>query len=49
VHGDTLYSIAQRYYGVRSRAKVMGIVDANRGVLSGPSSPLRIGMTLRIP
>jgi tetratricopeptide (TPR) repeat protein len=49
VHGDTLYSIAQRYYGVRSRAKVAGIVDANRGVLSGPSSPLHIGMVLKIP
>jgi tetratricopeptide (TPR) repeat protein len=49
VRGDTLYSIAQRYYGVRSRAKVAGIVEANRGVLSGPSSPLRIGMQLRIP
>lgn len=45
--GDTLYSLAQRYYGNRSRWRE--ILAANRDQLPSESSTLRIGMELRIP
>ncbi len=44
--GDTLFSLAQRYYGNRSRWR--DIYAANRNVLPNESA-LRIGMELRIP
>lgn len=46
VKGDTLFSLAQRYYGNRSRWR--DIYAANRQVLPSENS-LRIGMELRIP
>ncbi len=45
--GDTLQSIALRYYGSRSRFRE--ILSANRDQLPSENSPLRIGMELRIP
>jgi tetratricopeptide (TPR) repeat protein len=45
--GDTLYSLAQKYYG--SRSKWRDIFAANRDQLASPNTPLRIGMELRIP
>jgi LysM repeat protein len=45
--GDTLFSLAQKYYGNRSRWR--DIYAANRGLLSSENSPLKIGMDLRIP
>jgi tetratricopeptide (TPR) repeat protein len=45
--GDTLFSLAQRYYG--SRSKWRDIYAANRGVLASENSPLKIGMDLKIP
>ncbi|HEY1791352.1 MAG TPA: LysM peptidoglycan-binding domain-containing protein [Opitutaceae bacterium] len=47
VRGDTLFSLAQKYYGNRSRWR--DIFAANRAVLPSENSPLRIGMDLRIP
>jgi tetratricopeptide (TPR) repeat protein len=47
VKGDTFYSLAQKYYG--NRAKWRQIRDANRDQLPSDSSPLRIGMDLKIP
>ncbi len=44
--GDTLFSLAQRYYGNRSRWR--DIYAANRDVMKSESD-LRIGMELRIP
>lgn len=44
--GDTLYKIAQRYYG--SGAKWRDILEANRDVLKNENS-VRPGMELRIP
>lgn len=44
--GDTLFSLAQRYYGNRSRWR--DIYAANRDVLPSENS-LRIGMELKIP
>jgi tetratricopeptide (TPR) repeat protein len=49
VKGDTLFNIAQRYYGPHSGAKVRGIVEANSDQLSSASAPLKIGMVLKIP
>ncbi|MFI5357049.1 MAG: LysM peptidoglycan-binding domain-containing protein [Opitutales bacterium] len=46
VKGDTLFSLAQRYYG--NRSKWRDIYDANRDQLSSENS-LRIGMELKIP
>jgi nucleoid-associated protein YgaU len=46
VKGDTLFSLAQRYYGNRSRWR--DLYAANRDVLPSENS-LRIGMELRIP
>ena len=45
--GDTLFSLAQRYYG--NRSKWRDIYAANRGVLASENSPLKIGMDLKIP
>lgn len=45
--GDTLYSLAQRYYG--NRSKWRDILEANRDQLPSANTPLRIGMELRIP
>jgi nucleoid-associated protein YgaU len=45
---DTLYGIAKKVYGVRSREKVEAILQANRRVLPSASA-LRPGMELRIP
>jgi len=47
VKGDTLYSLAQRYYG--SRSKWRQIFEANRDILKSKDDPLRIGMELKIP
>ena len=47
VKGDTLYNLAQRYYG--NRSKWRDIMAANRNQLPNENSPLRIGMVLRIP
>ncbi|MBS0661801.1 MAG: LysM peptidoglycan-binding domain-containing protein [Verrucomicrobia bacterium] len=44
--GDTLFSLAQRYYGNRSRWR--DIFEANRDVLPKEDA-LRVGMELRIP
>jgi tetratricopeptide (TPR) repeat protein len=46
-HGDTLFSLAQKYYG--SRSKWRDIYAANRGVLSSEKAPLKIGTDLKIP
>ncbi len=45
--GDTLYSLAQHYYGNRSRWR--DIFEANRDILKSKDEPLRIGMELKIP
>ena len=45
--GDTLFSLAQKYYG--NRSKWRDIFAANRGVLASENSPLKIGMDLKIP
>ncbi|EIP99788.1 LysM domain-containing protein [Opitutaceae bacterium TAV1] len=45
--GDTLYSLAQRYYNNRSRWR--DILAANQDQLASENTPLRIGMELRIP
>lgn len=47
VKGDTLFSLAQRYYG--NRSKWRDILAANRDVLANENTPLRIGMELKIP
>jgi nucleoid-associated protein YgaU len=46
VKGDTLSSLAQKYYG--SRSKWREILAANHDLLSGPND-LKIGMELRVP
>jgi LysM repeat protein len=46
VKGDTLFSLAQRYYGNKSRWR--DIYAANRNVMANESS-LSIGMELKIP
>jgi nucleoid-associated protein YgaU len=45
--GDTLFSLALKYYGNRSRWR--DIYAANRAVLPSENSPLRIGVELKIP
>ncbi len=45
--GDTLYNLAQRFYGNRTRWKE--IYEANREVLKSERGMLRIGMELKIP
>ena len=47
VRGDTLFNLAQRYYG--NRSKWRDILAANRDQLAGENTPLRIGMVLKIP
>ncbi len=47
VKGDTLYSLAQHYYG--SRSKWRQIFEANRDVLKSKDDPLRLGVELKIP
>ena len=47
VRGDTLFSLAQKYYG--NRSKWRDIFAANRDVLPAESSPLKIGADLKIP
>lgn len=45
--GDSLFSISRQYYG--NGGRVNDIVAANRGVLSDRNSPLKIGMSLKLP
>jgi LysM repeat protein len=45
--GDTLFSLAQKYYG--SRSKWRDIYAANRELLPSDKTPLKIGMDLKIP
>ena len=45
--GDTLFSLAQKYYGNRSRWR--DIFAANRDILASENSPLKIGTELKIP
>jgi tetratricopeptide (TPR) repeat protein len=45
--GDTLFSLAQKYYG--NRSKWRDIFAANRDVLASEKSPLKLGMDLKIP
>lgn len=47
VKGDTIMSLAQKYYGNRSRWR--DILEANRDQLRSQDDPLRIGMELKIP
>jgi tetratricopeptide (TPR) repeat protein len=47
VRGDTLFSLAQKFYG--NRSKWRDIYAANRGILSSENAPLKIGMDLKIP
>ena len=47
VKGDTLFSLAQKYYGSRSRWR--DILAANHDLLPTDKSPLKIGMDVRIP
>ena len=46
VKGDTLFSLAQKYYG--NRSKWRDIYDANRDVLPSENS-LKLGMDVKIP
>jgi len=45
--GDTLFNLAQRYYGNRSRWR--DIYAANRDVLPSENATLKIGVELKIP
>jgi len=45
--GDTLFSLAQKYYG--SRSKWRDIYAANRDVLASENATLKIGVELKIP
>jgi len=45
--GDTLFSLAQKYYG--SRSKWRDIYGANRDLLSNENTRLKIGWSLKIP
>jgi tetratricopeptide (TPR) repeat protein len=47
VKGDTLYSLAQKYYG--NRSKWRDILAANSDQLPKAATPLKIGMQLHIP
>jgi LysM repeat protein len=49
VKGDTLYKLAVHYYGSGSRAHQHQISAANRDLLPDENSPLKIGMSLKIP
>ncbi len=45
--GDTLFSLALKYYGSRSRWR--DLYAANRDVLPSEKAPLKIGMDLKVP
>ena len=45
--GDTLFSLAQKYYG--NRSKWRDIYAANRDLLASEKTPLKIGWELKIP
>jgi len=45
--GDTLFSLALKYYG--SRSKWRDLYAANRDVLPSEKTPLKIGMDLKVP
>jgi nucleoid-associated protein YgaU len=45
--GDTLFSLAMKYYG--NRSKWRDIFAANHDLLASENSPLKIGMDLKIP
>jgi tetratricopeptide (TPR) repeat protein len=45
--GDTLFSLAMKYYG--NRSKWRDLYAANRDLLPSEKSPLKIGMDLKIP
>jgi LysM repeat protein len=45
--GDTLFSLAQKFYG--NRSKWRDIYAANRDTLSSEKTPLKIGTDLKIP
>jgi nucleoid-associated protein YgaU len=47
--GDTLYGLALRFYGKGSAARVRDIIAANKDLLNGTGSNLKIGMVLKIP
>ncbi|HEY0968947.1 MAG TPA: LysM peptidoglycan-binding domain-containing protein [Opitutaceae bacterium] len=47
--GESLYSIARRYYGTPTNARISEIVAANRELLPNDKAALKIGMELRIP
>jgi tetratricopeptide (TPR) repeat protein len=47
VKGDTLFNLAQKYYGNRSRWR--DIFGANRDVLPSENAPLKIGTEIKIP
>ncbi len=47
VKGDSLYGLALKYYGNRSRWR--DILAANRDVLANADQPLAVGMVLKIP
>ena len=44
--GDSLWTIAERYYG--SGVRYLEIFDANRDVLQSPDA-LTLGVSLRVP
>ena len=47
---DSLYAIAKKYYGAATNARVQALIEANHDVLpAGASTPLKEGMTLKIP
>jgi nucleoid-associated protein YgaU len=46
--GDSLYSIAKRFYGTANNARVQSILQANRAVLPNAGA-LHPGLTLVIP
>jgi LysM repeat protein len=47
VRGDTLFSLAQKYYG--SRSKWRDIYAANRDLLANEKAPIKIGTDLKVP
>jgi tetratricopeptide (TPR) repeat protein len=47
VRGDTLFNLSVKYYGSRTRWRE--IYAANKSLLQSESTPLKIGMDLRIP
>lgn len=47
--GDTLFSIAKKYYGAGTNAKVQEVFAANRDVMKNPNAMPPIGTELKIP